>query len=82
MILSFVLDFNSREEMDQVANKLWKQHKITGEMEMIPLPGGKWRLSVHSEKQLRQSTIDALPGKRITSKLAGIKIEEDSQEVD
>ncbi|NLM94074.1 MAG: hypothetical protein GX165_00725 [Firmicutes bacterium] len=82
MILSFVLDFNSRDEMEQVANKLWKQHRITGEMEMIPLPGGRWRLSVHSEKQLRQSTIDSLPGKRTTSKLIGIKMEEDSGEVD
>lgn len=82
MIVSFALDFNSRDEMEQVANKLWKQHKITGEMEMIPLPGGRWRLSVHSEKQLRSSTIEALPGKRTSSKLTGFKVEEDSREVD
>ncbi|MGI6037948.1 MAG: hypothetical protein ACOYD6_06935 [Limnochordia bacterium] len=62
MLVSFALDFNSREEMKKVADKLWKQLKITGETEMVPLDNGKWRLIVHSEKQLRQTTIESLEG--------------------
>lgn len=68
MIVSFALEFQDEKEMRAVAQRLWNRHKITGEMEMMPIGDGRWRLSVHSEKQLRQSTIDKLPGKPVAVK--------------
>lgn len=66
MIQSFGFEFESEEEMLSVADKLWKKHGVTGEMEMYPVKEGKWRLNVHSEKQVRDSTLEKLPGKPVT----------------
>ncbi|NLV92852.1 MAG: hypothetical protein GX030_10755 [Firmicutes bacterium] len=66
MIKSFSLEFNNKEELDKVVDKLWFEKQVTGEVEKLPLKDGKWRLNVHSEKALRQSTIDALAGKSVT----------------
>jgi len=65
VILSFALEFDSKKEMNKAAKKLWKKHDITGEMEIVRLDEGRWRLNVHSEKNLRDSTISKLAGKRV-----------------
>lgn len=51
--------------MRQAADKLWKERDITGEIGIEPLEDGRWRLDVHSEKTIRESTIDALGGRRV-----------------
>lgn len=69
MIQSFGLEFDTEEEMLETAKKLWNVHKVTGEMEMVALPNGKWRLNIHSEKQLRDSTLEKLNGRLVTVKM-------------
>lgn len=68
MIQSFGLEFDSEDEMLAAVNRLWNQNKMTGEIEMLPLGNGAWRLNVHSEKQLRESLLESLPGKRVKAR--------------
>lgn len=65
MILSFALEFEERDAMEETAEKLWNKHGVTGEMEKTPLDEGRWRLTIHSEKQLRDNTIESLKGTRV-----------------
>lgn len=60
-----VFEFDSETEMREVARKLWDHYGVTGEMGMRPLPGGKWRLSVNSEKDLRESTLEKFSQYRV-----------------
>lgn len=65
MITSFALEFESKEDLEKVFKELWIRKELTGEIEKLPLKDGRWRLNVHSEKQVRQSTIDGLLGKQV-----------------
>ena len=66
MIVSFALEFETRAEMEKVVRQLRKRHEITGELELLPLGDGRWKLTVFSEKPLRESTLESLPGKRVS----------------
>ena len=68
VIVSFALEFDSRTAMGDTARKLWKEHGVTGEVEMQPLSDGRWRLTVHSEKHIRETTIDGLQGIRVKAR--------------
>ncbi len=68
MITSFSLEFEDREELDKVFNQIWKKKQVTGEIEKLPLKDGKWRLNVHSEKPIRQATIDSLAGTQVKAR--------------
>lgn len=68
MIQSFALEFDNEQEMLKIADKLWNHHNVTGEIEMLPLSDGRWRINVHSEKQLRDSTLEKLEGKRVQAR--------------
>lgn len=68
MITSFALEFDDKEELEKVFKLLWEKKQITGEIEKLPLRDGKWRLNVHSEKSIRQSTIDNLAGKQVKAR--------------
>ncbi len=74
MIISFALEFDDEATLRKAVDKLWEKHEISGELEIRPLESGKWRLQVHSEKQLRDSTIDSLGGKRVKVRSAVTKI--------
>lgn len=70
MILSFALEFDDEESMRRAAKKLWEKHEITGELDMTSLGDGRWRLDVHSEKNVRDVTIEALGGTRVKARSA------------
>jgi len=62
---SFSMLFKSEKDLRQSTSRLLKKHGVTGEIEIKPLAGGEWLLQVFSEKNLRESTIENLAGKRI-----------------
>lgn len=68
MIHSFALEIETRKELDHAIKHLWEKLGVTGELEASPLEDGRWLLTVHSEKPVRDSTIDSLPGKRVKAK--------------
>ena len=84
MIQSFGLEFDTEEEMLETAKKLWNVHKVTGEMEMVALPNGKWRLNIQSEKQLRDSTLEKLNGRLVTVKMDTVDpgVDEEEEEME
>lgn len=51
-------EFDSRDAMEEAAKRLWEHHGVSGEMGARPLPGGRWRLEIHAEKDVRQSTLE------------------------
>lgn len=67
MIVSFALEFDSRAEAEKVVRLLQKRHEVSGELELLPLGDGRWKLTVFSEKPLRESTLESLPGKRVSA---------------
>lgn len=64
---SIAFEFETEKEMLQVANQLWKKHGITGEQEMYQ-SGGRYRLHIYSEKQIKESILEKIPGKKIQSR--------------
>lgn len=74
MITSFALEFADEKTLRKAVDKLWDKHEISGELEIQPLDEGKWRLQVHSEKQVRESTIESLGGTRVKARSAVTKI--------
>lgn len=65
---SIAFEFETEQEMQQVAKHLWEKQGITGELEMYPTSSGRYRLVICSEKQIRDSVLEKLPGKRIQAK--------------
>ncbi len=64
-VRSFTIEFEKEDELRQVARRLVTRYGITGEIEMRPMPSGKWLLEVSSEKDLRDSTLEKLSGTRV-----------------
>lgn len=58
-------EFDKESEMREVARRLWNGLGVTGELHMIPQPGGRWRLIVNSEKELRESTLKQFDAFRV-----------------
>lgn len=65
---SIALEFETEAEMQSVAELLWKKHGVTGELEMYPTSTGRYRLQIHSEKQIRDNVLEKLPGKKVQAK--------------
>ena len=63
-------EFETEEHMLKTAAKLWKKHGISGELEMAAAANNKFRLNIHSEKPLRDSMLNQIPGKRTQAKAA------------
>lgn len=57
------LEFDSLADLESTIKTLRDKYEVTGELHFKPLEGGGWRLKVHSEKPLRDSTIERLPGR-------------------
>ena len=64
-MLSFALEFRSEDDLNEAVDLLRNKYRVTGELYARPLGGGRWRLVVHSEKHLRDGTIDKLKGRRV-----------------
>lgn len=60
----FTLEFDRAEEVDSAVRRLELQHQVTGEFHAVPLPQG-WRLTVWSEKPLRQGVLERLGGRLV-----------------
>ena len=56
------LEFDTREDLLEAMETLKSQHNFTGEMSYRKNEDGTWRLTVLSEKRLRESTIEKMPG--------------------
>lgn len=65
---SIAYEFETEKEMQQVVDQLWNKHGITGEFESYKMASGKFRLHVYSEKQIKQSILEKLPGKSVQAK--------------
>ncbi|MFO7246547.1 MAG: hypothetical protein FWJ62_04910 [Thermaerobacter sp.] len=64
-MVSFVIELDSEAEVESMMKRLRQDYGVTGEMHARAVDGGRWRLVVHSEKNLRDSTIEKLRGQRI-----------------
>ena len=74
-----ILDFDTEQDLREAAKKLWDGYKVTGEMAIRPLGNGRWRLELSSEKELRESTLEKLNGKRVVAdRAASHKGEDDT----
>lgn len=62
---AIAFEFETEEQMQSVAKKLWNKHGITGEFEMYQTSAGPFRLQIYSEKQIRDSILEKIPGKRV-----------------
>lgn len=58
------LEFDNEKDLREATHRLWDDLKTSGEMQIKPIGSGRWRVDLHSEKDLRESTIEKLPGKR------------------
>jgi hypothetical protein len=65
---SFAFEYELEDELRKVVDKLWVKHQVTGELNIIKLPDGKWHLEVHSEHDIRDSIINSFPGKRVKTR--------------
>ncbi len=59
------LEFDSETDMQEATRKLWDEMKVTGEMQIKPTGISRWRVDLNSEKDLRESTLEKLPGRRV-----------------
>lgn len=60
-----VYEFENEEIMREVIEKLWNQHGVTGEMSVRPSTGGRWRMEMMSEKDVRESTLEKYASYRV-----------------
>lgn len=64
----FALDFDREGDADAAIERLRRQYQVTGEFHVRPLEGGGWRLTVYSERALRDSVIERLGGRRVDAR--------------
>lgn len=58
MMQHLVFEFDSEKDLREISAKLWDQNGISGEMAMRPLSGGRWRLELWTEKDVRENTLE------------------------
>lgn len=57
---SFLLEFDSEQEAQEVARRLWDKLNFSGEMGIKPLGAGRWLLELNSEKEIKEGIINRL----------------------
>lgn len=62
---TFSLEFDTSADLDEGIRHLWDRLAVTGELMAKPLPEGRWRLQVVSEKPVRAATLEKLRGRRV-----------------
>lgn len=68
---TIAMEFDSREHLNEAVEKLWVAGKVTGELAVRPLSGGRWRLDLTSEAPLKEKMFEQLPGKVLTGAAGG-----------
>lgn len=59
---TFVVELATEAEVDALIERLHKKHGITGEIHVKRHDDGSWKLTVYSEKTLRDSVIAKIKG--------------------
>jgi hypothetical protein len=62
---SFAIVFDTEEALRQGARRLVMKLGVTGEIGIKPLADGTWLLEVSSEKDVRDTTLEKLEGRRV-----------------
>lgn len=62
---TLAFEFDTEKELRDTVKKLWEGLNVTGELAVRPLNGGRWRLEVTPEKELRESTLEKLSPYRV-----------------
>lgn len=65
-MVSFTLEFETETDVREATRCLLADHAVTGEIGCRRLQNGRWRLDVASERELKDSVLDAFRGRRIT----------------
>lgn len=60
-----VFEFPSEKEMRETVNKLWEGLNVSGELSARPASGGKWRVEIYNEKDLRESVLEKFATYRV-----------------
>ena len=64
----FAIRFDTRAKLDEAIRDLKERIDLTGELSVRREEDGSWRLMVLSEKRLRESTLERLPGEIVKEK--------------
>lgn len=59
------LEFDDEKALEAAVRRLRQGLGVTGELAIKPLETGGWRLTVYSEKTLRESSLERLGGRRV-----------------
>ena len=59
------LEFDDPKKLEAAIQRLRQNLGVTGELGIKPLEGGRWRLTISSEKPLRESSLEKLGGQRV-----------------
>ena len=59
------LEFDDPKKLEAAVQRLRKNLGVTGELAIKPLQGGRWRLTITSEKTLREASLERLGGQRV-----------------
>lgn len=62
-VLAF--EFESEKELRDTVNRMWDGLGVSGELSVRPISGGRWRLEITAEKELRESTLDKFAQYRV-----------------
>lgn len=65
MMRHLLFEFPTEKEMRDTVNKLWGPHNLSGELSVHPLPGGKWRVEIYAERDLRESVLEKFASYRV-----------------
>jgi hypothetical protein len=57
------MEFDRLQDLEEAERHLWERLGVTGEIACRPLPDGRWRMDVVSEKPLRGATLEKLKGR-------------------
>lgn len=64
-------EFDNEKDLQDTKKQLWEKLGVTGEMGTRPLSGGRWRLEISSEKELRDSSLERFARFRADSGTGG-----------
>lgn len=53
-----VFEFDTEKELREVVDKLWNKYNASGELRVRAISGGRWRLEMNTEKEIRDATLE------------------------
>lgn len=60
-----VFEADSKEQLQELADKLWNNHGVSGEMALRPIANNRWRLEISPEKDVRESVVEKFAQYRV-----------------